>query len=144
MVNWLVGSALAWPVAAAIGRSMKTTKGGVPAVRLNRWVHDFPQPEPGRTSRLIFRYYAVGSCLLLGYVFARQVTDWTVARSNEWYNRPDLKPFPAMVKKPTDLTEETMLDAQYVNRSSTSWKQSALFRYFFAREADFTIKQNPY
>ena len=58
-----------------VGRGMKVSKGGVPAVRLNRWVHDFPQPEPGRASRLIFRYYAVGACAILGFVFARQVTD---------------------------------------------------------------------
>ena len=97
MLNWILGSALAWPVAAAFGRRMKTSKGGVPAVRLNRWVHDFPQPEPGRSSRLIFRYYAVGSCAILGYLFAKQVTDFSTRTSNEWYNRPDLKPFPAMV-----------------------------------------------
>lgn len=71
MFNWVVGSTIAWPVATAIGRAMKTTRGGVPAVRLNRWVHDFPQPEPGRSSRLIFRWYTVMSCAMIGYIFAR-------------------------------------------------------------------------
>ena len=144
MCNWMLGSALAWPVATAIGRSMKTSKGGVPAVRLNRWVHDFPQPEPGRSSRLIFRYYAVASCALIGYVFARQVTDTAVRCSNAWYNRPDLKPYPAMVKQPGDMTKETMLEAQYINKSGSSWSTSPLYRFFFAREADWSIKENPY
>jgi len=64
--------------------------------------------------------------------------------SNEWYNRPDLKPFAAMVDQPSDLTTRTMLEAQYNSKQGTPAKQSALYRYFLARNADFTIKENPY
>jgi len=82
MVNWFVGSVLSWPIAAMIGRSYKVSKGGVPVVRLNRWVHDFPQPEPGRIARLTFRYYSVLSAAFLGYCFARYVTDSTQKHAN--------------------------------------------------------------
>jgi len=86
------------------------------------------------------------AAIALGYVFARQVTDYTISRSNAWYNRPDLKPFPAMVKQDeNDLTRRTMEEAQYFSKSGgEGFRSSALFRFFFARDADFTIRENPY
>jgi len=143
-VNWLIGSVLFWPVAAFIGRRFKTTRGGVPVVRINRWVHDFPKPEPGLVARSQFRYYAFGSSLIMGWFFARTVTDSKMFCSNEWYNRPDLKPYQAMVKPADDLTWSTMLESQYINRQQSGWKSSPIYRYFMARDADFTIKANPY
>ena len=144
MLNWAFGSLLAWPVAAAIGRRFKVTRGGVPVVPLNRWVHDFPHPEPGRVSRLTFRFYSFTACALLGYVFATKVTDYTVRCSNEWYNRPDLKPFAAMVDKPTDAMHKSMIESQYVTARESEGKRSPLYRYFMARDADFSLKENPY
>ncbi len=143
-VNWAIGSMLTWPFAAWVGRKMKTSKGGVPIVPLNRWVHDFPHPEPGRTSRLTFRYYSFAACAFAGYIFARQVTDSFVRTSNQWYNRPDLKPFAAMVDRPTDVSTSSMLEAQYVTKQGEDSKRSPLMRFFLPRSADFTIKQNPY
>lgn len=96
-INWLIGSLLSWPLAAMVGRSFKTNVSGVPMVKLNRWVQDFPNPEPGRSSRLLFRFYSVTTCLSLGYAFAFYMTDNTQKSQNEWYARPDLKPFAAMV-----------------------------------------------
>jgi hypothetical protein len=144
-VNWFAGSILAWPLAAAIGRRFKATRGGVPIVPLNRWVHDFPRPEPGRIARLTFRFYSITAAAALGYLFARTFTDSAIRCSNEWYNRPDLKPFPAMVKQHEgDLTHRTMLEAQYNNKQQSSFKSSALYRFFMGRDADFTIRENPY
>jgi len=37
-----------------------------------------------------------------------------------------------------------MINASYVNKSSSSWKSSSLYRFFMARDADFAIKENPY
>ena len=110
MVNWTVGSVLAWPVAAMFARRWKVTRGGVPVVQLNRFVHDFPQPEPGRTARHFFRWYSFGAALTLGFCFAKYMTDSSQRCGNAWYSRPDLKPFAAMVAKPkNNLTEETMI-----------------------------------
>ena len=74
MMHWLLGAAITWPVAAAFGRFMKTSRGGVPAVHLNRHVHDFPRPEPGRIARLTFRWYAVGSSIAMGFAFAKYMS----------------------------------------------------------------------
>jgi len=70
-VNWVVASFAVWPVAAAIGRRWKVTRGGVPVVPLNRHVHDFPNIDPGRVARLNFRFYSVIPAIALGYVIAR-------------------------------------------------------------------------
>lgn len=51
-----------------------------------------------------------------------------------------------MVKDPEleSVTHQTMLRAQYVPKRESSFKQSAVYRYFMGRDADYTIKQNPY
>ena len=50
-----------------------------------------------------------------------------------------------MVKQDeSDLTRRTMEEAQYFNKSGTDLKSSSLYRFFMARDADFTIKENPY
>lgn len=148
MTNWAIGSMITWPVAAMIGRSFKQGKSGVPIVPLNRWVHDFPKNDPGRVARLTFRYYSVGAALVLGYCFASYMTDPTVRSQNTWYNRPDLKPFPAMVKQPEDdVTRRSMMESQYIlegKKAASEGKRNPIYRYFLARDADFTIKENPY
>ena len=147
IINWMIGSALFWPVATMIGRYNKTSRAGVPAVHLNRFVHDFPKLDPGRTARHYFRWYAVGSSVLAGMIFSLSVTNSDFRCSNAWYNRPDLKPYPAMVKsEQADQTEETMLSSQYMTRDNkfTDGKRSPLYRFFMGRDADYTIKANPY
>ena len=144
LCHWSLGSLLAWPFAAAIGRRMKTSTSGVPLAPLNRYVWDFPKTDPGRVARTTFRWYSITACLALGYCFANYTTDCTLRSSNQWYNRPDLKPYPAMVKQEDDLTTKTMKDAQYVTQGKTPFKQSALYRFFMGRDADYTVKTNPY
>jgi len=141
-----MGSVLFWPVAAAIGRRFKTTRMGVPVVHQHRFVHDFPKIDAGRAARTYFRWYSFGSSLIAGLLFAQYITPYESRCSNQWYNRPDLKPFAAMVDQPEDLTTKTMLDSQYVERRNdlTDGKRSPLYRFFLARDADFTIKENPY
>ena len=142
-MNWLIGGILFWPVACMIGRRMRVTRGGVPQVPLNRHVHDFPNVDPGFVARKWFRFYAFGSSTVAGFIFARAITDPTRRTSNQWYNRPDLKPYPAMVAQPErDITRETMERDLYGKGSEG--KKSPIYRYFFPRDADFTIKENPY
>ena len=144
MIHWFVGSVLSWPIAAAIGRAFKVETGGVPVVPVQRWVHDFPKIDPGHFARKTFRYYSRWSCLALGYCFARMTTDNFASQSNTWYNRPDLKPFPAMVEQTKDVTYQSMKEGQYVPARKWDVKRSAVYRYFFDRDADFTLKDNPY
>ena len=144
-VNWILGSAITWPIAAYIGRCWKTTAGGVAHVPVQRWVHDFPKPEPGRVARLRFRWYAFGSSALMGFLFARHYTDEGVRTGNQWYNRPDLKPKAAMVDTQESIMERTMKKDQYmVLKKEGEGKRSPIYRFFFARDADFTVKENPY
>ena len=117
-INWAVGSVLAWPLAALIGRSMKTTAGGTPMVRLNRIVHDFPHTEPGYVARKTFRFYSFAASAIIGFTFAYMTTNAKVKGQNEEFTRTDLKPYPAMMKAPAgnEHTHETMLASQYVNK----------------------------
>jgi hypothetical protein len=47
-MNWLMGSALAWPAAVLVGRRMKHGRGGVPVVPVQRFVDDWPSVEPSK------------------------------------------------------------------------------------------------
>ena len=109
LMHWIAGAALAWPIAAFVGRRFKVTRGGVPTVTTGKFVQDFPRPEPGRVSRLTFRWYSGLTSIGLGWLFAYNTTDPFLRSSNEWYNRPDLKPFAAMVDSPPDVTRDTMM-----------------------------------
>jgi hypothetical protein len=144
-VNWFVGALLCWPVAAWFGRSNKDLKSGVPAVKFHKVNYDFPNVEAGRNARKLFRFYAFGSAIVLGYCFAHCITDNTQKSQNQWYNRPDLKPKAAMVHDPQfDHSHDTMLKGQYNYNKERKGKASALYRYLFARDADFEMKENPY
>jgi hypothetical protein len=79
-----------------IGRRMKRYSGGVPVVPYQRFIHDWPNLEPSRQSRITFRYWTILSSTVAGFIFAGYVTEQRTVL-NHWYNRPDLKPFPAMV-----------------------------------------------
>ena len=147
---WALGFAIAWPVASVIGRRMRVYQGGVPVVPYQRWVHDFPNLEPSRAGRLQFRWYSILSSGVLGFLFARYTVDSTFF-TNPWYNRPDLKPYPAMVNQdenPNALTEQTVKEIHYNSyrnaRKAEDRKRSAWYRYFFALDADFSVKENPY
>lgn len=70
-------------------------------------------------------------------------------KKDEWYSRPDLRPFPAMVPKEyLDITERSAYEAHYKSfrnekakedRKSRSW-----YRLFFPNDADYSVKKNPY
>ncbi len=150
-VHWALGSALFWPVAVLIGRRMKRFKGGVPVVPQQRFNEDWPNVQPATLARRTFYYWGFGSSIAFGYVFAKYMVNQDAQR-NMWYNRPDLKPYPAMVKdereKTRDITQETMKTSLY---ASEKWKQaaenrrkSAWYRFLFPRDADFEVRENPY
>ena len=68
---------------------------------------------------------------------------------NTWYNRPELKPFPAMVPVDSmDVTQRTALAAhlnsyrKQVKREER--KKSAWYRLFFPMDADYNVKENPF
>jgi len=101
-INWFFGFALAWPLAVLIARLATRFQTGVPIVPYQRYIHDFPNTDPVNASKKTFRFWALLSSTVAGFVFAKMNTDVRVLY-NPWYNRPDLKPYPAMV----EMDEET-------------------------------------
>ena len=87
---------LTWPLGVWVGRRMTRYQGGVPVVPYQRFVHDFPNLDPGRLVRNTFRWYFFFTCLTGGLIFGYYTTDMRQMK-NTWYNRPELKPYPAMV-----------------------------------------------
>jgi hypothetical protein len=59
---------------------------------------DFIDVEPAGYSRRVFRLYAFASCCAGGLLFAYFTVNPMQMRDS-WYDRPDLKPFKAMVPK---------------------------------------------
>lgn len=106
---------LSWPVGVVIGRRMKHTSGGVPWYPVQRFVDDFPNVEPSRHARKTFFFWSVGTAVVLGYLLAKVHAN-TSKTINEWYNRPDLKPYPAMVDESyldRGVTWKTMMEKLY-------------------------------
>ena len=145
--NWLIGGLLFWPLGVMVGRRMKRTQFGVPLPATNtRMIDSFINVEPSRVARETFGFWSVLTCIAGGYLFARQTVDPNEINSNQWYTRPDLKPYPAMVKQDEDdVTRLSLERALYDKRRNTGDENKGLLRrYFFPSEADFTLKVNPY
>jgi len=76
-------------------------------------VHDFINLDPSKHARDKFRRYFWLTCAAGGFLFASWSMDGRLM-VNTWYNRPDLKPFPAMVPKESmDITERTIYETHY-------------------------------
>lgn len=105
LMVWMISGALFWPVACAIGRSRKVCNGGVPIVPQQRFIHDFPNVEPTRAATKAFRTASFWSATLFGFLVALNVSDHRKVE-NEFYNRPDLKPYPAMVERTDEEKEQ--------------------------------------
>lgn len=70
-------------------------------------------------------------------------------RRDAWYQRPDLKPYPAMVpKEELDVTERTMLESHYQSFRNKEFanekKHRTWYRLFFPNDADWSVTRNPY
>ena len=141
----IISGALFYPFACVIGRWAKTTPGGVPAYPVTRYVHNFPNVGARQQSMIVFRRYSVLSSLFVGYMYANYATSRD-AIFNDWFNRPDLKPYPAMVKKEgiVKMQEDYLMEKLYPWRQKSDYKKSTWFRFLFPDQADWTLKQNPY
>lgn len=113
LVNFLIGGTLTWPLGVYVGRRMTRYQGGTPIVPYNRIVWDYVNLDPTKHARSTFRFYWMLTCAAGGFLFATfTVSDKFLI--NKWYNRPDLKPFPAMVAKDDmDVTEKTIYEHHY-------------------------------
>ena len=141
------GAVIAWPLGVVIGNWSKVRQSGVPVVPFPRYKPDWPNVQPTAQATRNFKMYAFGTCLAAGYLFAYMTTDKTRTK-NTWYNRPDLKPFPAMVKGEMDVTEKTARESMYCSwknkKRVEERKKSTWYRFLFPMDADFEVKENPY
>ena len=145
----MIGSVLTWPIAVFVGRRAKHYQGGVPVVPSlhMRFTHDFVNIEPARAARIFFRWYALGTALLGGFMFAQMTVNPSLKAQNGWYNRPDFKPKAAMVKSIEELevSHTSMLQQSFQkHRNLGNEGKGVLYRYFFTQDANFELKDNPY
>lgn len=145
LVSWIAGAIISWPLATYIGRRYQRTNLGVPLVPMQWYKHDFINVSPGAFARRQFRLKGFGAAAVLGWCFAYYTTDRDGWRSDKHKTRPDLKPYPAMVKQDEDdITQETMQRALYKKAWKDDYKSSNWYRFLFPQSADFTVRKNPY
>jgi hypothetical protein len=148
-VNTAVGAILFSPVAAIIAKKFKSTSGGVPLVPYQRFVHDFINVEPTAYSRWRFRLFFIGSSLAFGIFFAGYMMKDDSYKKNKWFNRPDLRPYPAMVPKEClDPQDSLVYEAHYQTfrnkKAKEDRKKSTWYRLLFPFSANYETVKNPY
>jgi hypothetical protein len=144
LTYFVLGATLSYPVAIAIGKRAMVSQGGVALTPRQRWVDNFPNISPNRTTYRFFRRYCLGFMFICGNVMAQYCADATPLK-NDWYTRPDLKPKAAMVDDQTDYDDvayQQLLRKNYGQYKSEERKKSSLYRWLFNKNADFTPKTN--
>ena len=144
-LNFLIGGALSYPLAVAVGKRMSVSQGGVVAAPLNRWVHNWPIVDPNYTAQKYFKRWRFATMMFCGWAFGRYMTDDSIL-SNRWYSRPDFKPKMAMVdlQDQTDydpVAYEQVMDSMY-GKYKQEHKKSALYRLLWPDFADWQPKTN--
>ena len=68
---------------------------------------------------------------------------------NEWMNRPDFKPYPAMIPKEwreNDVIQKQIYEANYstykAEKNKEERKKSAFYRLVFPNKANYELKDN--
>jgi len=114
-------------------------------VPIHWYKHDWTNVSPGFYSRKVFKRTAFGSSIVMGFAIASYLNPGDGWRSDKLKNRPDMKPYPAMVKQDEDdEAVNSMKKALYKKHSGDDRKQSSWYRFMFPLDADYTIKENPY
>ena len=99
----------------------------------------------------MFWRYACGSIFFMSYGFAYYATDFTYMQ-NQWYNRPDFRPFPAMVEESTDF-DQTALNQVWmqnygryknIKNNQIDEKKNFYSRFFRPLTANYDTRVNLY
>lgn len=117
-------------------------------IKAGKFNHIFTDLRPTAMSSKRFNYGFYFSLIFMSGTWAYYKTDRSYM-SNEWYTRPDLKPFKAMVKLTPEeeavqqhLRNTVSLSGGYEFRQQER-KKSAFYRLLFPYTADYNLKSNP-
>jgi (2Fe-2S) ferredoxin len=142
----VIGTFLSWPIAVLIARRGQVYNSGVPLVPYQRYVHMYPNVQPKLATWKVFNKYAWAAALFGGYLFSRAITDTSPLR-NEWYNRPDFKPVPAMVNEHIEYDEvavKQLMEQTYGTQNPDDQKKSVLRRFFRPKTSNWDVNVNLY
>ena len=112
---FLGGCWIAWPLAMAAGRRAQHSATGVPVYPVQRWIHNWPNVHPMRSTWRMYRRY-VAYTLIIGGTFVAQSWHTRHYMRNDFYSRPDLKPKAAMVKSQNmydEVAYQQLLEQNY-------------------------------
>ena len=121
---------------------------GVPSVPYNHAVHDFINVDPTYHARRLFKRNFFKWGAIGGFLYASYFTNPFLIR-NEWYTRPDLKPFPAMVPQESlsesdKIIMETYYKKYRAEKEAANRKNSTWYRVLFPNAASYDVESNPY
>lgn len=140
IINFSIGALVFSPLAIFIGRRMRVNPTGVQRVYFPRNMHRFPIADPEQLARRYFYTGFLGTCILGGVLFGNKFTqDLT---KDEYYSRPDLKPFPAMVEDTEDIAKakKELYETTYGYRNEELHKRGFFYRLFRPSQADYNIR----
>ncbi len=137
---------LCWPLAVLVGRRYRYAM-GVPAVPKNRFLYDYPNVDPSHNARKRFYIGFATTAILGGMAFASNFT-YTPMTGDAWRQRPDHKPYPAMVAKESMSDQDRQVFEQYwkyaMKRNTNDRKKQAWYRLLFPNSADWTFIDNSF
>lgn len=139
---FIIGAVALWPVAILVGKRAMVYSGGVPVAPYQRWIHNWPNVYPNRTTFRFFRRYALGTMFVGSFLFAYRMSDMSIY-NNQWYTRPDLKQKPAMVDETYVYDKEVydqLLRNTYSKYRHDEIKKSTWYRMLWPAQADWNTK----
>ena len=92
------------------------------------------------------RRYTFLTCCFFGWNIAYKMADSSM-RENEWYTRPDFKPYPAMVKQEDMLWDPKVakqMDQHKYGLLKGQKDRGNLYRFFFPNNASYEPIYNGY
>jgi len=72
---FMVGAAATWPLAIIVGKRAMRSQGGVAVAPYQRWIHNWPNVSPNRTTFRFFRRYSMVAMFVGGFTLARCMAD---------------------------------------------------------------------
>jgi hypothetical protein len=141
-VKFTIGFFLSWPLGVWLGRRMQTNS-GLPVIHNPRIIYDYIVVDPRLIASRQFYKGFFAATIFGGIVFASVFAGVSFGK-DAWGQRPDIKPFPAMV--PREYLDENYDEVFKLYGKGNAEgrvadrKRSAWYRMFFPNSADWSFK----